>query len=632
MKILLIHADFIEFKVKEKAIQAAEEFEDKQKKVEDCLVVFTAVEKNDEKDSNKAVDMLVSEIEDVARQVKADKIVLYPYAHLSSNLAIPSVAKDVLKLARKKLQDKFSVSYAPFGWYKEFNIKTKGHPLSELSRELNIDAVADKHKEGDVSEAVKKEDLLKSEWFIIDTDGKMHKVQNVNNKVEGFDFKHHEKLLKLCQYEIAKNRLLDKEPPHIKLMKKLELVNYEEGSDPGNFRFMPKGRLMKSLLEQFVTEKVIDYGGMEVETPIMYDYEHPSLKSYLNRFPARQYTIHTPNKKVFLRFSACFGQFLMAKDATISYRNLPFRIYELTRYSFRVEQRGELAGLRRLRAFTMPDCHCLVKDYDQAKEEMGRRWDLARDVIEGSGLSLQNDLELAIRVTKEFFDEHKDFVVGFIKKMGKPALIEVWDKRFFYFVLKYEWNFIDALDKAATLTTDQIDVENAERYGIQFTDLDNKKKYPLILHLSPSGALERVMYALLEKAHMKAENKENPVFPLWLSPTQVRICPVNDSFIKDAEDIAQELISNKIRADVDDTNEGISKKIFNSESEWVPFIVVLGEKEKASGKLAVRIRESRKVEQMTAPELMIKIKEKTEGFPFKKLPLPLKLSERATFV
>ncbi len=649
MKILLIHADFIEFKIKEKAIQAAEEFDEKEGRAEDCLVVFTAVEKADEKDPNKAADMLVSEIEDVARQLKAESVVLYPYAHLSSNLAIPSVAKDVLKLARKKLQDKFKLSYAPFGWYKEFNIKTKGHPLSELSRELNIDTVVDRSmdakggqkKESDVSEAVKKEEQLKSEWFIIEPDGKIHKVQKANNKVEGFDFKKHEKLLKLCQYEIAKNRLLDKEPPHIKLMKKLELANYEEGSDPGNFRFMPKGRLMKSLLEQFVTEKVIDYGGMEVETPIMYDYEHPSLKSYLNRFPARQYTIYTPNKKVFLRFAACFGQFLMAKDAIISYRNLPFRIYELTRYSFRVEQRGELAGLRRLRAFTMPDCHCLVKDYEQAKEEMGRRWNLAKSVIEGSGLSLQNDLELAIRVTKEFFEEHKDFVFDLIKKNGKPALVEIWDKRFFYFVLKYEWNFIDALDKAATLTTDQIDVENAERYGIQYTDIDNKKKYPLILHLSPSGALERVMYALLEKAHMKAEGRtdakgvkhsENPVFPLWLSPTQVRICPVNDNFVKDAEEIAQELISNKIRADIDDTNEGIGKKIFNAESEWTPFIIVIGEKEKESGKLAVRIRENRKVEQMTTPELMIKIKEQTEGFPFKKLSLPLKLSERAKFV
>ena len=633
MKILLMHADFIEFMPKEKAIQAAEEWpEHGRKRVDDCLVVFTAVEKADEKDMQKAASMLATEIEDVARQVKAERVVLYPYAHLSSNLALPSVAKDVLKEARKLLGEKFDVHYAPFGWYKEFNIKTKGHPLSELSREIDIEGKKDAHKEVEISEAVKKEEQLKSEWFIIDVDGKLHRIEKKNGKVHGFDFKGHDKLLKLCQYEIAKSRALDKEPPHIKLMKKLELVDYEEGSDPGNFRFMPKGRLMKSLLEEFVTEKVIDYGGMEVETPIMYDYEHPALKSYLNRFPARQYTIHTPNKKVFLRFSACFGQFLMAKDAQISYRNLPFRIYELTRYSFRVEQRGELSGLRRLRAFTMPDCHCLVKDYEQAKEEMKKRWELARTVIEGSGLSLKNDMELAIRVTKEFFEEHRDFVENLVRMWGRAALLEIWDKRFFYFIFKYEWNFIDALDKAATLTTDQIDVENAERYGIQYTDMDNKRKYPLILHLSPSGALERIMYALLEKAQMKIDKKENPTFPLWLSPTQVRLCPVNDSFISYAEQIANELEKNKIRVDIDDTNEGISKKIFDAESEWCPLIVVIGEKEKESGKLAVRFRETRKVEQMAADELAEHIRKQTSGFPFKKLSLPRKLSERARFV
>ena len=641
MKILLVHSDFLEFEATKKAIQAAEEWTEGKKRVDDCLVVFTAVEKNDEKNPSLAAEKLAVEIEDVAGRVKAENIVLYPYAHLSSNLSLPSVAVDVMKKAEKLLSEKFSVTHAPFGWYKAFNIKAKGHPLSELSREINVDSTEKKEVDKDVSEAVKKEELLKSEWFIVDIDGKLHKIEKKDGKVHGFDFNGHDKLLKLCQYEIAKNRALDREPPHIKLMKKLEIADYEEGSDPGNFRYMPKGRLIKSLLEQFVTEKVIDYGGMEVETPIMYDYEHPALKSYLNRFPARQYTIHTPNKKVFLRFAACFGQFLMAKDAQISYKNLPFRIYELTRYSFRVEQRGELAGLRRLRAFTMPDCHCLVRDYDQAKEEMGRRWALARSVIEGCGLSLKDDMELAIRVTKEFFEEHKDFVISLVKRMGKPALIEVWDKRFFYFVLKYEWNFIDALDKAATLTTDQIDVENAERYGIQFTDMDNKKKYPLILHLSPSGALERVIYALLEKAYMKQSEwkdakgvdhpKENVVLPLWLSPTQVRICPVNDSFVDDSIRIAEELVRHGIRADVDDTNEGIGKKVFNAETEWVPLIVVWGEKEKESGKLAVRFREQHKVENMTGEELMDHVKKYTAGFPFKKLSLPMRLSERAIF-
>ncbi len=95
---------------------------------------------------------------------------------------------------------------------------------------------------------------------------------------------------------------------------------------------------MKSLLETYVSQRVAQYGGMEVETPIMYDFHHPSLSSYLNRFPARQYVLKSEDKELFLRFAACFGQFLMAHDAQFSYKQMPVKLYELTRYSFRREK------------------------------------------------------------------------------------------------------------------------------------------------------------------------------------------------------------------------------------------------------------------------------------------------------
>ncbi|MEM7819356.1 MAG: threonine--tRNA ligase [Candidatus Aenigmatarchaeota archaeon] len=621
MKILLIHSDFIEYEPKTKAIASAEKVKKEKIKINDCLVVFASAEEGDEK---SVVEKTVKEIKNVAEQVKVKTIVIYPFVHLSSKPASPSIALDLLKKIESLLKKDYDVHRAPFGWYKSFNIKCKGHPLSELSREIG----ADETKE--VSEAIKKEEKLKSDWYIIEPDGNMQKIEYDGKKIDGFDFSKHKNLEKLAKYEIKKSRIVEKEPPHIKLMRKLELVDYEEASDPGNFRYMPKGRLIKSLLEDFVTQKVIEYGGMEVETPIMYDYEHPALKNYLNRFPARQYTIKTPNKRVFLRFSACFGQFLMSQKATISYRNLPFRIYELTKYSFRVEQRGELAGLRRLRTFTMPDVHAFCKDIKQAKEELMRRFELSKNIEEGVGLSIKDDLELAIRVVKDFYDEHKDFVQALVKNWGKPALLEMWDKKFFYFVFKYEFNFIDALDKAAALTTDQIDVENAERYGIQFMDSDNKKKYPIILHCSPSGAIERVIYALLEKAYM--QDLQRAIFPLWLSPTQVRLCPVNDSFIKWAEEIANEFDKNNIRVDIDDRTESIAKKIRDAEVEWVPLTIVIGEKEKESGKLAVRFRQSGKIEKMELNEIIKYIREKTKDFPFKKLSLPRLLTKRPVFI
>ena len=137
MKIITIHADFIEFEAKKKAFQGAEEnIPEGKQRVEECLVVLTAVEKNDERDPQGIINQYVQEIKNIAQQVNTRNIVLYPYAHLSSQLANPKVAEQVLKEARELLADKYSVTRAPFGWYKSFTLACKGHPLSELSREL----------------------------------------------------------------------------------------------------------------------------------------------------------------------------------------------------------------------------------------------------------------------------------------------------------------------------------------------------------------------------------------------------------------------------------------------------------------------------------------------------------------
>lgn len=629
MKILLLHSDFVEFEPKQKAMKSAEEIEMKKEKIEDCLVVFTAVEKGDEKHPESSAKKLAKEVKDVACQIKATKVVIYPYAHLSRDLASPDSALKILRLCEEALRGDFSVSRAPFGWYKEFTIKCKGHPLAELSRDISAEEAETKKDAEVVSESLEQEEKVKSSWFILAPDGKISEITIDNGKIKGFDFSNHENLKKFASYELAKVRVAEKEPPHIRLMRKLEIADYEPGSDPGNLRFYPKGRLIKSLIETWVTQKVIEYGAMEIESPIMYDYEHPALKDYLNRFPARQYVVESAKKRLFLRFAACFGQFLMKADANISYKNLPLKMYELTRYSFRLEKAGELTGLRRLRAFTMPDMHTLCRDIGQAREEFKQQFRLSIECMADLGFN-PDEFETAIRFTEEFWNDNKDFVISLAKMLEKPVLIERWNFRYAYFDPKFEFNIVDALDKCSALSTVQIDHENAKRYNIQYTDSDNARKYPTILHCSPSGGIERVIYALLEKAWMKGEKRA--VLPLWLSPIQVRICPMNDVMLEYCQEISKNLEEKDIRVDIDDRSMTIQKKISESESEWVPMTIVIGEKEKASGKLAVRFRETGKIENMEASELVKLIKKNTEGFPFKPLSLPKLLTKRPIFV
>ncbi|MEM3540053.1 MAG: threonyl-tRNA synthetase editing domain-containing protein, partial [Thermoplasmata archaeon] len=296
MRILFIHSDFMEYEVKEKAIESAEPYLMEKEKIEEPLVAFVSVEEND----NKSVaEKAIAEILDVAEKVNAKRILIYPYAHLSSKLSDPETAKMILKLIENGLSEKYEVHRAPFGWYKSFTISCKGHPLSELSKQIGV--------EEEEPEALRKEKELKTYWKIFEN-GKLYDVDK-------FDFTGHEKLRDFVNYEITGTRAVVEIPPHVKYMKSLEIADYEEGSDSGNLRYYPRGKIIKSLAESLVGNYVLNYGAMEVETPIMYDYEHPALKSYLQRFPARQYTVLSGQDRYFLRFSACFGQFLIAKDS-----------------------------------------------------------------------------------------------------------------------------------------------------------------------------------------------------------------------------------------------------------------------------------------------------------------------------
>jgi threonyl-tRNA synthetase len=624
MRMLFLHADFVEYEPISKEIQLAEEgIPIAKKRMDDLIVVLTAVESED--DENTASDSS-TEIRKYGDLVKCDQVLIYPYAHLSSNLASPKVALQILQSLEMGVRKFFPiVARAPFGWTKSFNIKVKGHPLAENARTITGQFKLSKSPDksgNDESTALKAEETVRSSWHILEVGG--HLVPFAE-----YSFNKDQSNLKtLTDYEFSKKRIVDEIPPHVKLMKKLGIADYEPASDSGNMRFYPKGKLMKSLLESHISRRISEYGGMEVETPIMYDSQHPTLQSYFNRFPARQYNVFSDNRQLFLRFAACFGQFLMAKDFQISYKNLPLRLYELTRYSFRREKSGELVGLRRLRAFSMPDCHALCKDLNQTKQEFLKRFDLSLRVLNELGISPSEDIEMAIRFTSQFYEENKNFIEQLVSKFGRPVLVEIWPERFFYFTLKWEFNFIDNIGKAAALSTDQIDVENGERYNIQFVDEDNTKKFPIILHNSPSGAVERVIYALLEKAARYSKLGKVPFLPLWLTHTQIRLIPVSSTHIDFCEQLFIELTKNQIRVDIDDRDESVGKKIRDSETEWIYYSLVIGDNEVKSNQLVLRDRVNKSQHHVSLEEIIKMIESQIVDKPYLPLNLPSHLSRR----
>ncbi|KAB8158825.1 threonine--tRNA ligase [Streptomyces sp. 3MP-14] len=628
MRLMLVHADRFSFRVTDRTSVADVVGElapdDSQASVEEVLVAFTAVEKPDEADADGVADLAVAEIRATAEKVGATRIMVYPYAHLSSNLSRPQTAADVIERMAEQLRadNGLEVFRAPFGYYKSYEVACKGHPLSELSMTLSpTDAShADELARGNPvaeSKALAAERQLRSEWRIYQPDGSFVLADD-------FDLASHQGLSDLFAYEREGNRTAEDAPPHIKLMREQELVDYESASDTGNLRWYPKGLLMKRLLEQRVTEMVVDYGAMEVETPIMYDYAHPALSKYLHRFPARQYVVRSDEKEYFLRFAACFGQYMIQHDMVASHHDLPVRLYELTHFSFRREQGGEVAGLRRLRSFTMPDMHSLVQDMDMAKQEFVKQVKLCVEWLDDIGL----DCVPAIRFVRSWLDEHPGFVEELMAVLGRPALVEVWDERFFYFVAKFEMNFIDTAKKAACLSTVQIDVENTERFDINYVAEDGSKQHPLLMHTSVSGSLDRNVYAMLENQAMRVARGEKAHWPVWLAPTQVRLLPVSDDHVEGAMRLADQI---PFRVDVDDRDLKLGKKIREAEREWVPFILVVGAKELSGEDLTVRQRLGEQ-RQMTLEAFLELLAQETAGKPRRALNTPRALSRRPIFV
>lgn len=607
MRILLIHSDYLNYNVKNKT-PVAEEIEDakKQGAFDESLVVFTAVEKDDENNPQGIVKNLVKEVIKTNDQVKAENIVLYPYAHLSSSLSSPKVAVQVLKDAEEALiGEGLNVKRVPFGWYKAFEISCKGHPLSELSRTITAE-------EEDEEEVEKKP----SSWSILDG----------NKLIDIDDFKfENDQLEKLVSYELGTGASDAGEPPHVKLMREKELCDYESASDVGNLKWFPKGRLVRDLLADYVYNLVVDQGAMPIETPIFYDLDNEAINVHAAKFGERQYRTDT-KKNLMLRFACCFGAFRVMADPFITWKNLPAKLYELSTYSFRFEKKGEVVGLKRLRAFTMPDFHSFCADMDSTLEEFSKQTDMCIQ----TGLDLDVNYEIIFRATKDFYDENKDWMYSIGKKIGKPVLLEILPERKHYWSCKIDFAAIDYLGRPIENPTVQIDVESGKRFDITYLGEDGKEHYPTILHCSPTGSIERVICSLLEKTAIEIDKKA-PMLPTWLSPIEVRIITVGEDHKDFANELYDKINAENIRVDVDDRDESVGKKIRNAATEWIPYIFVVGDNEKESGVFSVTVRETGEKVDMTVDELIKEVLDKTKGMPYRGLPLPKDISTRINF-
>ena len=603
MKLLLIHARRFEYEARSKALEEAEEFNGVKREgaFDNVLVVFTTVEEGDLSDPS-LIGKAASEILDVYGKVKAAQVLVYPYAHLSDRLAPPGEAVEALRRLVDELSRRgVKVSRAPFGWYKRFKVECLGHPLSELSKTIRPGGTVERRF---------------SDYAVMFPDGRVVEIEELPSGLP-------EDFVALLDAEVFKRRREGGTPKYLSLCKKFGF-EWEPMSDLGHMRYGPEASLMMDAVSEYawMCAKSVGIPVFRVKGTNMFNLEFKPIKQHADLFGDRLYQFEADGKNLVLRYAACHQQFAMIKDWEISYRNLPFGAFEVAD-SYRLEQPGELVMCFRLRRFYMPDFHIFCRDLDEAINVSYRIHDKIYEEVRKLG----RDYVSIYNTTRSFLEEHRDFVRKLVEKEGKPVLLHFVPEGKYYWVINIEYNIIDQLRRPREIGTFQIDVGNAKRFEITYTDENGDKRYPVIIHTALIGSLERYIYAVFDTAVRAMERGETPKLPTWLAPIQVRIIPFSGDFIGDAERIADELEARGFRVDIDDREESIGKRIRDAEVKWIPFIVVYGAKEKSSGRLSVRVRGEGQKE-MSLPELIARLEEEVKGYPKISSTLPRRVSLR----
>lgn len=561
MKTLNLHCDYINFKGLKPALKTIEEICPGQVldgEAKDCLVIMIAVEKGD--NATESVEKLVSNVKDIAGQVGAKNVVLYPYAHLSSNLGKIDVAIEIMKKAHEELSKEIEVVSAPFGYYKSFELKVKGHPLSELSREIVIEG---NEEEAEVTAEERARMLREISKSRLDTSkladndhriiGRKMDLWSFNSVAPGMVFWHN-KGLKI------KNKLID-------LWRELHRAdNYEEISTP-----------------QVMDRKLWEISGHWAK------YGESNFKT---GYEGRDFVVKPMN---------CPGGMLVYKTSPKSHKDLPMRVGEIG-VVHRVELSGTLAGLFRVIQFTQDDAHIFCTK-EQLGDEVKKIIDLINKTFNHFGLEFDH-VELSTRPEKrigsdEVWDMAEDALEGILKKTEMKYTVNEGDGAFYG--PKIDFHLKDSLDRTWQCSTIQLDMALPERFDLTYTDENNKDQRPLMLHRVVYGSVERFIGIITEHLNGK--------FPLWLSPNQVKVMTLNDDSKEYAKEVYDKLFEAGIEVELDDRSESMGKKARDASIQRFNYLVTVGDKEKEEGNIAVKIRDGKDIVIRDLDEFISELKE-----------------------
>jgi threonyl-tRNA synthetase len=378
-----------------------------------------------------------------------------------------------------------------------------------------------------------------------------------------------------------------KKRDHRKLGKELELFAFSENVGMGLPLWLPKGAALRERLVQFLTKAQLKSGYLQVATPHIGNKKLYITSGHYEKYGADSFQpIRTPHEgeEFFLKPMNCPHHCEIYKASPKSYKDLPVRYAEFGTV-YRYEQAGELHGLTRVRGFTQDDAHLFCRP-DQVKEEFCKVIDLVLYVFKAlnfTDYTAQISLRDPENKTKYIGSDENWYlaeqaIIESAAEKGLKTVVELGEAAFYG--PKLDFMVKDAIGRKWQLGTIQVDYNLPERFELEYTGSDNQKHRPVMIHRAPFGSLERFIAVLIEHCAGK--------FPLWLSPEQVTVLPISEKYNNYAKNVLELLKNYDIRGLVDERNEKIGKKIRDTELQKVPYMLIVGEKEEAENKVAVR--------------------------------------------
>jgi len=565
MRILLNHVDYIEYEPVAKEISVAEETSPGKHRMEELVVAFVAVEAGDDESvSQKAVGEIGKSLEGLGVR----RILIYPYAHLSQDLADPRKALSVLKsMEGQASQAGLDVHRAPFGWNKAFEMKVKGHPLAEQSKVITASSAGPTPPK----QARRRPELSEEEMLA---------------KVKKSDF----------------GGL--PETDHRVIGEKLDLFSFQEPS-PGMVYWHDKGVKLKNMLMEYIRSENSKRGYIEISTPALANTVLWRVSGHWDHYKDNMFITELGDEEFGLKPMNCPSTFLFYKTRKWSYRDLPLRVSDFDQL-YRNELSGVASGLFRVKVLTQDDAHLFVTEEQIEQEIRGlidllKKWYGIFNLTYSLKISTMPDDHIG---TKEQWDKATAILRGVVQDAGISAVIK--EKEGAFYGPKIDVDIKDSMGREWQCATIQLDYQMPRRFKLTYVGADGEDHTPIVIHRVIYGSLERFIGIIIE--HFQGK------FPVWISPVQARVLTVSDENRDYAKGVFEKLSGEGVRVDADFASGTVSSKIRQAQLEKLPYMLVIGKKEQDSGTVSVRSRDGQVRYGVKPEEFIAEVRQRVKDF------------------